>query len=267
MANNILVLGASGFVGSVVSEHLAGTHNVLTPSSRELDLTNHRAVTKYFADKDIDVVVNCASNMNTDLYPFNSAAATTNLMIFNNLYAVKAAYKKLINIGSGAEFDRRIAIVDAKEEDIFTKIPIDHYGLSKNIIARTVANTDNFYTLRLFGAFGPSESPSRLIKRVIAGVPVDLNDRYFDYIYIQDLLPVIQYYIDSTPKYKDVNVVYPEKYQLSSFLKQFCELHNLNEDNIKISRTPGFAYTGSADRISELKLPMLGLKQGLKDYI
>ena len=266
MASNILVLGSTGFVGSTVANQLQGRYCLYTPSRQELNLVDFQSVTDYFSDKIFDVVINCAGNAESKLFPFNVSTATENLLIFNNLYAQRKNYHKLINIGSGAEFDRRYNIDYVNEEDIFLKTPIDHYGLSKNIVSRLIINTDNFYTLRLFGVFGKTESDTRLLKKVLSGDHIKVTDRYFDYFYINDLIPVIDYYINHSPKYKDINVVYENKIRLSDFLNQFCDLHNLSKTNIEISDTLDLAYTGSANKLNDLQISFSGLLQGLKDY-
>jgi GDP-L-fucose synthase len=267
MASNILVLGASGFVGGVVSKQLQNHYTVYSPTRQELDLTNYQSVLNYFSNNNIDVVIHCAGNVDSNLANFDVNGVSSNLLMFSNLYAVRSQYAKLINIGSGAEFDRSTHINQLAEEMIFTSTPTDHYGLSKNIISRIVATTENFYTLRLFGVFGTSESHNRLLKKVICGQEIQITDRYFDYFYINDIIPILEHYINFTPKHKDINVVYSTKIQLSNFLTEFCKLHNLSGDNIKLSSTTGLNYTGSSNRIEELQLPFVGLTQGLKDYI
>lgn len=266
MASKILVLGSTGFVGGSIAEQLGKRYQVYTPARHELNLTDSQSVAKYFSNNTFDVIINCAGNTESNLFPFNVTAMTENLLIFNNLYAERKNYHKLINIGSGAEFDRCHNIDCVIEEDLFLKTPTDHYGLSKNIVSRLIFNTNNFYTLRLFGVFGQNESKSRLLKKVISGESIKVADRYFDYFYINDLIPILDYYINHSPKYKDINVVYPNKIRLSDFLNQFCEMHNLSKDNIKISNTLDLAYTGSANKLTDLQISFLGLSQGLKDY-
>ena len=266
MASNILVLGSTGFVGGAIVDQLQDRYCLHTPTRQELDLIDSHSVGRYFASQTFDVVINCAGNMESKLFPFSVSAATENLLIFNNLYAQRKHFHKLINIGSGAEFDRRYSIDCAAEEDIFLKTPTDHYGLSKNIVSRMIFNTDNFYTLRVFGVFGRTESATRLLKKVISGQHVTVSDRYFDYFYINDLVSILDHYINHLPKYKDINVVYPNKIRLSDFLNQFCEIHNLPKTNIKISDSLDLSYTGSASKLNDLPIIFSGLLQGLKDY-
>jgi len=267
MANNVLILGSTGFIGKFLTESLRELYNIHSPDRNELDLTNTQSVVSYFSAKTFDVVINCAAKVESDLSHFDSSVVTANLLIFNNLYQVRNCYKRLINFGSGAEFDRTTNINEANEDQIFTAVPKDHYGLSKNIISRMITSTDNFYTLRLFGVFGSDEPQHRLLKKVKNNETVILQDRLFDYFYINDLLTVLDYFINHTPKYKDINVVYPEKITLSNFIEKFLTAHKVPSKNIILSDTRGLNYTGSAKKIQELNFNFIGIDQGLKDYI
>jgi GDP-L-fucose synthase len=201
------------------------------------------------------------------MLPFDPAAANANLKMFANLYAARGCFGRLIQFGSGAEFDRSRHIFNAREEDLFLSAPIDHYGMSKNICSRIAFDTDNFYTLRLFGVFHHSEPAKRLLPRVLSKEPTVLEDKYFDYIYLEDILPVIEYYIEqATPKFKDINLVYPEKTLLSYFVQKFCDVNKIDDSHVTISAVPGLNYTGSSVRIQELNLPMLGMEQGFERY-
>jgi UDP-glucose 4-epimerase len=266
MANNVLLLGGTGLVGGYLSQALSDHCNVYAPTRQQLNLQDTHSVLQLFNQKDFDIVINCAGSTNSDMVNYDPEVTNTNLGIFANLYAARNRFGRLINFGSGAEFDRRMNITSAREEDIFIRQPVDHYGQSKNFSARLCFDTENFYTLRLFGVFGPSEPSRRLLKRIIAKEPTEVEDKYFDYYYIEDILPVVLYYINNTPKFKDLNLVYPEKTLLSYFVKQFCDIHKLNSDHITISTTTRLNYTGSSVRIEELNLPLLGVKEGLRRY-
>jgi GDP-L-fucose synthase len=173
----------------------------------------------------------------------------------------------MLQFCSGAEFDRRNSLDNVREEALFTSMPIDPYGLSKNTVARISVSTDNFYNIRLFGVFYPIEFPGRLLPKILSNQPVNLEDKYFDYLYLEDLLPLIEYYINNAvPKYKDINVVYPEKMLLSEFVKQFCVIHNLEGANITFGSTTPFNYSGNADKFDSLNLPRIGLEAGMKKY-
>ncbi|CAB4129113.1 WcaG Nucleoside-diphosphate-sugar epimerases [uncultured Caudovirales phage] len=267
MESKVLLLGGSGLVGSFLKGALCEEYELYAPTSSELNLLDPDSVKYFFRNNYFDVVVNCAANTNSQMTPFDDQAFKDNIAMFNNVWVESDHYGRLINFGSGGEFDRSQNIFNAKEETLFLSAPQDHYGMSKNAISRVIFESDNCYTLRLFGVFGPNEPEYRLLKKVLSGGPVVLEDKYFDYYYVEDILPVVRYYIDSKkPKFKDLNVVYPTKTLLSYFVKQFCQMHKLDGKNVKIAPTRGLNYTGSSVRIEELKLKLLGYEQGLERY-
>jgi hypothetical protein len=126
--------------------------------------------------------------------------------------------------------------------------------------------TDDWYTLRLFGVFYPTELPRRLLPKVLSNAVITITDKYFDYLYLKDILPVVEAYINTTPVYKDMNLVYPKKMLLSEFVKRFCHYHQLPGDNITYGDFSELGYTGNGDKWASLNMPLLGIDTGLIKY-
>ena len=262
----VAILGGRGTVGGVLVRALTPSYNVTSVTRDQVDLFDTAAVDRYFSNNAFDAVVNCAVNSTSRLdAPPN--VASENLTLFANLYAHREKFGRVIHFCSGAEFDGSQPIVDAKEETLFTKMPTDPYGVSKNATARISYGTDNFFNLRLFGVFHPTELPRRLLPLILSGHPVTLTDRYFDYLYLEDVISLVEYYLDAgTPKYKDINVVYEEKIQLSEFMRRFIEVNKL-DIQLPIAATRGVDYTGDGSRWADLDLPRYGQIEGMKRYI
>jgi UDP-glucose 4-epimerase len=259
----VALLGANGLVGRYLASSLK--YNVTPVTRREVDLSDTVATANYFKNNKFDVVVNCAINSLSQM-TVPQQVATDNLTTFANLYACKESYGRFIHFGSGAEFDRRYDIINASEDKLITSYPTDPYGMSKNITSRLAFATDNFYILRLFGVFHNTEAPTRLLPKLLSTRAISLEDKYFDYLNLEDTLPIVDYFIRTPiPKYKDINLVYPEKMLLSEFVNQFCKIHNMDA-SITISKDLGLSYTGDSTRLQELDLPTLGIKHGLERY-
>ena len=193
--------------------------------------------------------------------------ARDNLVSFTNLFACRQHIGKVIHFCSGAAYDRSRSLDNIVEEELLSSYPIDAYGLSKNISAKLSLDQTNFYTLRLFGVFHKTEKERRLLPKVLSKEPMVLEDRYFDYFYLEDLLPVVEYYIQAeTPKYKDLNVVYDEKILLSNFVKGFCQIHNIDDSHVTIGHRSELDYTGSGQKLKNLSLPLKGIVYGLQKY-
>jgi len=262
----IVVLGAGGTIGGFLFNSLKSCYNITGITRDDLDLTNAEDVNNFFDTHCYDIVINAAIN-NDSRISASITVAQNNLAMFTNLYFNRHKFGRLIQFGSGAEFDRSLPINCAKEEDIFNKMPADAYGISKNTTSRIAAVTDNWYTLRLFGAFYRAEKPSRLIPSLLSNSPITIVDKYFDYIYLEDLLPVVDSYINHDPVYKNMNLVYPEKMLLSDFVKTFCYIHQLPTNNITYSGYSELSYTGNGDKWQSLNLPIMGTTNGLTKYI
>jgi GDP-L-fucose synthase len=254
-------------VGNYLYRELSKKYNVTGISRDTINLLDAKAVSDYFNSHSFDVVINCAINPDSRLNA-KPQVASDNLAMFCNLYASRHRFGRVIQFCSGAEFDCRYDIFNVKEDSITTCRPVDPYGMSKNATARISLETDNFYNLRLFGVFHPSELSKRLLPKILSKNPVVITDKYFDYLYLDDLLPVVEYFMNTClPAYKDVNVVYPEKIMLSEFVDRFCKIQKLYDIKISVDINIGKHYTGDCSKLQELDLPTIGLDKGLARYI
>lgn len=264
--SKIAILGGNGLVGNYLYQFLSNKHTVYSLTREQLDLINFQAVSNYFKNNSYDVVINCAINSDSKMTALTDVA-TDNLTIFSNIYSCRSYFGKVLQICSGAEFDRRKSLSIVNENELLSSYPVDPYGLSKNTCARISYFTEGFYNLRLFGVFYSKEHPRRLLPKILSNQQIYIEDKYFDYLYLEDLLPVVEYYIKkSTPKFKDVNIVYTEKILLSDFVKKFCKKHNLPENNITYGKFCDHNYTGNSKKFDELDLPRLGLDTGIERY-
>lgn len=266
----VCVLGGSGFVGGVVARGLGQHYTVITPTSRDLDLTDAHQVHSYFENNPVDAIVNCAASTNFDENQFDVHEFNRNVAIVTNLLLVQQMVGRVIHFGSGAEFDRKTNIFLAPEGDLWNKMPTDHYGLSKNITSRIVNGINHWYTLRLFGVFGPTERPTRLLQKVLQGRPFEVVDRLFDYFYVEDLIPVVRYFLEEpVPAYRDVNITYRKvniEKTLSHFIDAFCNIHQVPNIVKIIGKDLDHCYTGNSNKLNNLQLPLKGLIQGLQEY-
>lgn len=265
----IAILGANGGIGKYLLSKLSDEYRVTAVTRNTVDLTDSAAVKKFFLTNYFDVVINTACNSNTSLDTFNEKSLSDNLIIFLNLISCQRFFGKLINIGSGAEFDRRFDINLAEESTVKNVKPIDHYGLSKNLCSRLVLDISNFYTLRLFGAFHKDEPSTRLFPRIKNKEELIITDREFDYFFLDDMVTVLkqEYLTNKEVKHKDMNLVYKNKTTLSYIVNKFCLVNNINTDRIKfVNDITVKNYTGNGDKLYNLSLPLVGLEKGLETY-
>lgn len=259
----ICVIGANGFVGRNLTHYLGQYHEVFPITRDNLNLLDANSVESFLTSANIDIVINCAASM-TNAIMLNDTY--NNLGIFINFYNFRHKFTKLINLASGAEFDRTTNINLAKEFEIFLCLPKDSYGFGQNIKARLAAQTENFYNIRIFNCFGYGELETRLYPRILNSSSLDItNDRYFDYFSIQDLQKLVQHCISNDWQIKDVNAVYEHKVKISEAAEAFKRINNLST-KINVISNSNQNYTGCYKSINSLGIHLDGLDQGFKDY-
>lgn len=263
---NILITGANGFVGSYITSQLS-SHTLLTPSSKELNLTDLDSVTNWFNINRVDLVIHCALSGREVLSSIDPKYLSDGILMFRNLWLHRDRYTKFINLGTAYEFDLNYNNNVISEEEVINHLPSTSYGYSKNIVARIIRETEDFYNLRLFGVFSETESAMRFFKRVINQDKVVIyNDQYIDYMYLPDIMPMINCIISDKAQHYDINMVYEHKYRLSELAYYLCKHLNINGNKIEIAGCNGCNLTGDSSRLSSYNFSYTGIKQGLRNY-
>lgn len=258
----ILITGASGFVGSSVLNYFKNNDidvDICAPSSKELDCINEVKVQQYLKHEKFDVVLNFA--VYGDAIDKSRDAAKVfeyNMRIFLNFQKCSHLYGKMIYTGSGAEYDKRYPIVDAKEEDIGGSIPVDQYGLMKYTINQIIERSDNIYNLRLFGIFGPNEYwPTKFISNIccktLKGLPLSIYQNvYFDYIWIDDFCKMLCDFLEiKQPKFHTYNAANGTKIDLYSICKILNKVSGRDMQVYVCNNGLGNEYTANNQRILE----------------
>jgi len=226
----VLFTGGNGFIGRNFIEQRSDRYDIVAPPRSELDLLSTNEVDKFFINNTFDVVIHGANIGGLRTQNDLKNIVPDNLRMFFNIERNKDKYGKLIQLGSGAEYDRSRDIVDIKE-NIFGKfIPIDDYGFYKYVCSKYIENTKNIYNLRLFGIFGKYENYqvkfiSNILCKYILKQPLTMiQDAYFDYVYIDDFIKILDYFIEKTPKYNFYNIGTGKKISLMEIAKMINKL-------------------------------------------
>lgn len=264
---NILVTGGKGFVGAKIVNYLKRDYVIFSPSRAELDLRNLDSVTAYFDNNKIDYVIHCALSGRELLDSTDPEYFVDGLLMFRNIWLNRTKFNKFINLGTMLECNQFEDNTNFDEYHFLNHLPITSYGLAKNIIARIISETDKFFNLRLFGVFHETENENRFFKKIIKNPEVIINeDKFIDFIYLDDIFPVIDIILNDKANDKHINVVYNKKYKLSELAYMLCDNLNLNKTKIKIINPNGKNFTGDDSKISNYKLKFIGLEEGLKRY-
>ena len=270
---NILVTGSNGFIGSNVIKLLSDNINykLFKGNRNTIDLYSSDDIERYIDKNKIDIVIHCAIDGGNRLEQDTYETFYKNILMYENLIKFSHKYKMFINFGSGAEFDRKQDISNINECEIFNVIPIDFYGLSKNIISKLSTHYPIVLNLRLFGCFYHNELSTRFIHNNINNYinkkPIIIyQDRYTDFLYMEDLLNVIEHFI-RTPVtcYTDINMSYLKKYKLSDIANIINELSSHKVDINIENKISGLNYTGNGEKLNSLGLELKGLEFGIKE--
>lgn len=247
----ILITGGNGYIAKSITNRLWEKYHILSPGREELDLLDSKSVDEFFEGKHFDVVIHTATLGGSRLKEEDETVSFYNLIMFYNLIRKKEQFSKLISFGSGAEF----------------KTDYTPYGFSKKIINKLIHKHDNFYNLRIYAVFDEKEKDTRFIKssmqHYLNNEPIIIHqDKLMDFIYMPDLISIVEHYIISKDLLKEVDCIYDDTVSLSNIAQQINNL-SINKVPINIQDPlPGENYIGT---YNELPIAFIGLKNGIKN--
>ncbi len=255
----ILITGGNGFIARSLFEKLHTQYSVLSVNRQNLDLLDTNDVRKYLKKNYFDVIIHTATY---DAAPVFSTKDPTkvlenNLKMFFNIVRNKRFFKKMIYFGSGAEFDRNHWIPKMKENYFDTYVPQDQYGFSKYIMTKYTLLNDNIYNLRLFGVFGKHDDwryrfiPNICCRAVLNKSIVIKQNKIFDYIYIDDLIKIVEWFINNTPAEKVYNVCTGKSYEFKTLAEKLIKISG-KKLNI-IIKEPKCSQEYSGDNLKLMK--------------
>ncbi|MBU2530927.1 MAG: NAD-dependent epimerase/dehydratase family protein [Elusimicrobia bacterium] len=257
----ILITGTNGFIGENLLEYFSErprNYKVFSPKRKELDLLNDMAVSKYIKANKIEVVIHCASCGGTRKNNYdegNVDIVSQNLRMFFNLSRCLTPDMRMINMGSGAEYDKRNSMHKIKETFFDKHVPIDSYGYSKYIIAKYIEKTDNIINLRIFGLYGKYEDYSykfisNTIVKNILGLPITINQNVsFDYSHIEDFVKIVDKFIAIKPKYKHYNATPSKSIDLVGIAELINKMSSKKSKIKVLNSGMNIEYTGSNLRL------------------
>jgi len=246
----ILITGGNGYLAKSIEYALSKTYTITSISRKDFDLQNLDLFTEWLKDKSFDIIIHTATEGVSRLKRQNKKDLEANLKMFNNIKAHKDKFKKLIFFGSGAELYMQET----------------YYGKSKKLINETIQKENNFYNIRIFAVFDENELDTRFIKsnilRYINKKEMVIHaNKLMDFFYMQDLISLVNYYINEKNPPKTIDCSYKDKKNL---LEIANFINTLNQYKVPINfqkNTLEQDYCG----VSNLPIKPIGLEQGIKN--
>lgn len=251
----ILITGGNGYVGTALKDALS-THDVYAPTSVFVDFTRSEDVDSYFiTHKYFDVVIHCAIKGGSRLQVDNWSVMDDNLKMYYNLLNNINKFGKFINIGSGAELSDYLK----------------PYGMSKRVISESIYVKHNFYNIRVFGLFNENELDTRFIKsnikKYINHQPMEIHEnKLMDFMYMEDLVSIINYYITSNNPPKETNCCYEKVFTLAEIASIINLLGDYKVDINIEKQNDSISYKHYIGMLTHpLPINYIGLVEGIKN--
>ena len=197
----VLIVGASGFIGSYLMKRFSGSHEVLgTCLSKpwkglvRMDMCDEASVAAAFASFRPEVVINAAAVPNVDFCEQNREAAyRVNVLGVKNLArAAQQANSKIIFFSTDYLFDG----TDGPYGENAAPHPINHYGEQKLEAEKIISSVDNHIICRTTVVYGWEQASKnfadKFIKSLRAGQPFKVPvDQYGNPTYIENLTEAV----------------------------------------------------------------------------
>jgi UDP-glucose 4-epimerase len=260
----VLLTGGSGFIGrNILESYLSEKYNIVAPSHHDLELLDDGCVKEFFKHNSIDIVIHAAAKPGHRNAKEPGKVFYENIRIFFNLVRNIDYFDKMLILGSGAIYDMRYYRPKMKEEYFDTHVPVDEHGLCRYVCGKYIQSSHKIVDLRVFGIFGKYEDYairfiSNMICKSIFDLPLTMKqNRRFDYIYVGDLIPVLDYFIQNTPQYKEYNVTPDASTELYTLAEKVKIISGKNLPIVVAQKGMGLEYSGDNTR----------LRQELKDLV
>ena len=246
----ILITGGNGYIAKSIHSSLSTKYDITLVGRQDFDLTNYAATCEFFEGKYFDVIIHTAVSGGSRLKPDSDTTLSDNLNMFWNLLANKSHYTRFVTFGSGAE------LYNSSQP----------YGLSKKVIADAMSHREGFYNLRIFGVFDENELDTRFIKsnikRYLNKEAIQIfEDKMMDFIYMKDLITLVEHYINNDDLPKEIDCMYPGN---KSYLYDIAEIIN-KLDNYEVPILSGKNASSYVGYYHPLNLDFIGLENGIKE--
>lgn len=204
----IAVIGANGFIGRNVAKYFP---NTILITRKTMDISNNYQVETFFKIHPVDYIIHCAIEGGSRLYKDTEMVTHNNLKMY---YSFARLGIPMVYFSSGASI----------------WMPDTPYGFSKKIIEEM--NHPHVKIIRIFGCYGPHEKQSRFTYAVSKGHVNIHQDRFFDFIHVNDLMTIIERVMKNKDSPKITDATYSMKLKLSEFAELHGSTYNIEVEGL-----------------------------------
>jgi UDP-glucose 4-epimerase len=246
----ILLTGSTGFIGrNIFNSFLFKKYKIFMPRHSELDIT--KPILDYVVKNEIDYILHAAVSPGNRNSPVQDVF-DINTKMTNNIVGCSGLVEKILFFSSGSTYGLNTKKVK-ESEDFNSPIGVSSRGLAKLYEDFFCRPGHNMYSMRLFGVYGPYEDYtirfiSNMICKALHRIPMTMNqDRMFDYIWIQDLMAVIDLFIENNPEDHIMNITPDKSESLYRIALEIRRLAGCPEDVPVVPKIEGMGLEYSGD--------------------
>ncbi len=256
MRKKILLTGGNGFIGkNIQGSFLAEKYDIAAPRSYELNLADTQAVDDFFAKHEFDAVIHAATKPGHRNAKDPTNLFYTNVRMFENLARHTDRFGRMINLGSGAVYDIAADNRLVREEEIGRRMGKDDHSFCKYVVHKRIEKIPQMLDLNIFGIFGKYEDweirfISNAICKTLFDLPVTLRqNRRFSYLYVDDLMPVLDYFIEHPAQFSSYNVTPEGETELLQAAQTVLRVSGKNLPITVGKEGYGLNYSGNNERL------------------
>ncbi|MFH1387617.1 MAG: NAD(P)-dependent oxidoreductase [bacterium] len=248
----VFITGGAGFIAKNLTEQLQNDDEIFDCDVEKLDLLDDQKVLSYLKKNKFDVVIHTATY---DVITRRSTkdpakVLENNLRMYFNLIRGQDYYGRLLYFGSGAEYGREKWQAKMREDYYDQNVPTDQYGYSKYLMTKYALLHKDIINLRLFAVFGKYEEwRARFISnaccRAVLNLPIEIKQNvFFDYLYIDDLVKIVKWFIHNKPAKKVYNICTGQANDLKTLAEMVRQISGKRLDIIIKTEGLGREYSG-----------------------
>ena len=165
----------------------------------------------------------------------------------------------LAHLGVGGVLTRSL-VPDADLRWVYIGCVIPDVPWILQRVAYSLPISVDLYNLRLFGVFGKYDDwryrfIPNICSRAVLNLPITINQNtFFDYLYIDDLIKIVKWFLDDKPKKNIYNICTGKVYDFKTLAEKVLETSDKKLEIIIKKEGLGKEYSGDNSLLlSELK--------------